>query len=179
MLGYYNRPDLTAEVIDADGWFHTGDIGMMQDGKHLKITDRKKEIFKTSGGKYIAPQALENKFKESQFIEQIMVIGENRNFPSALIVPAFAHLQKWCELHEIPWTDPATMIRNPQVIDRLGKEVAELNASFAQYEQVKKFELLAKEWTMDSGELTATLKLRRKIIAEKYKEQIERIYSVA
>lgn len=179
MLGYYNRPDLTAEVIDKDGWFHTGDIGTMQDGKHLKITDRKKEIFKTSGGKYIAPQALENKFKESPFIEQIMVIGENRNFPSALIVPAFAHLQKWCELHDIVWSDPVSMIRNPQVIDRLGKEVQELNASFAQYEQVKKFELLPKEWTMDSGELTATLKLRRKIITEKYKEQIERIYSAA
>jgi long-chain acyl-CoA synthetase len=179
MLGYYNRPDLTAEVIDAEGWFHTGDIGLLQDGKYLRITDRKKEIFKTSGGKYIAPQALENKFKESPFIEQIMVIGENRNFPSALIVPAFAHLQKWCELHDIAWSDPATMIRNPRVIERVTREVEELNAGFAQYEQIKKFELLPKEWTMDTGELTATLKLRRKIIAEKYKEQIERIYTAA
>lgn len=177
MLGYYNRPDLTAEVIDSEGWFHTGDIGTLQDGVHLKITDRKKEIFKTSGGKYIAPQAVENKFKESAFIEQIMVIGENQRFPAAIIVPSMTHLQKWCEIKGIPWTNATEAIRRPEVIERITKEVEELNQQFAQYEQIKKFELLDKEWTIDSGELTATLKLRRKIILEKYKSLVDKIYA--
>ncbi|HNP99255.1 MAG TPA: long-chain fatty acid--CoA ligase, partial [Bacteroidia bacterium] len=168
MLGYYNRPDLTAEVMDQEGYFHTGDIGVMMDNHFLKITDRKKEIFKTSGGKYIAPQALENKFKESSFIEQIMVIGENRKFPSALIVPNFAHLKKWCEIKGMPFTNPEDMILHQEVIDRIGKEVEDFNKDFGQTEQIKKFALLSKEWTIDSGELTATLKLRRKIIQEKF-----------
>ena len=176
MLGYYNRPDLTAEVMDQEGYFHTGDIGVMMDNHFLKITDRKKEIFKTSGGKYIAPQALENKFKESSFIEQIMVIGENRKFPSALIVPNFAHLKKWCEIKGMPFTNPEDMILHQEVIDRIGKEVEDFNKDFGQTEQIKKFALLSKEWTIDSGELTATLKLRRKIIQEKFSSQIEKLY---
>ncbi|HRH65525.1 MAG TPA: long-chain fatty acid--CoA ligase [Bacteroidia bacterium] len=177
MLGYYNRPDLTAEVMDANGYFHTGDIGVMMNERFLKITDRKKEIFKTSGGKYIAPQALENKFKESSFIEQIMVIGENRKFPSALIVPSFPHLRKWCEIKGIPFTTPEEMIRHDEIIDRIQKEVEEFNADFGKTEQIKKFELLSREWTIESGELTATLKLRRKIIMEKFSMQIEKMYA--
>ncbi len=177
MLGYYNRPDLTAEVMDANGFFHTGDIGVMMNNRFLKITDRKKEIFKTSGGKYIAPQALENKFKESSFIEQIMVIGENKKFPAALIVPSFPHLQKWCEIKGLPYTTPEDMILHHEVIDRIQKEVEEFNKEFGQTEQIKKFELLSKEWTIDSGELTATLKLRRKIILEKFAKQIEKMYA--
>ncbi|MBK9524660.1 MAG: long-chain fatty acid--CoA ligase [Bacteroidetes bacterium] len=177
MLGYFNRPDLTAEVMDADGYFHTGDIGVMMNNRFLKITDRKKEIFKTSGGKYIAPQALENKFKESSFIEQIMVIGENRKFPSALIVPSFAHIQKWCEIKGLPFTNADDMIRHHEVIDRIQKEIEDFNKDFGQTEQIKKFELLSKEWTIDSGELTATLKLRRKIISEKFSRQIEKMYA--
>jgi long-chain acyl-CoA synthetase len=177
MKGYFNRPDLTTEVIDADGWFHTGDIGLLEDNRFLKITDRKKEIFKTSGGKYIAPQAIENKFKESLFIEQLMVIGENQKFASALIVPSFAHVKSWCEEKGIPWSSNEAMIRNPEVIARIKKEVEEYNRSFGQTEQIKRFELVPKEWTPDSGDLTPTLKLKRKIIAERNKALIEKIYS--
>jgi long-chain acyl-CoA synthetase len=177
MKGYYNRPDLTAEVIDKDGWFHTGDIGMLEKGRFLKITDRKKEIFKTSGGKYIAPQALENKFKESMFIEQLMIIGENRKFAAAIIVPAFAHLKTWCQMKGIACGTNEEMIRNEEVKARIRKEIDEYNKDFGQTEQVKKFELVAKEWTPDSGDLTPTLKLKRKLIAERNKELIEKIYA--
>lgn len=177
MLGYFNRPDLTAEVIDANGWFHTGDIGCFVEDHYLKITDRKKEIFKTSGGKYVAPQALENKFKESLFIEQIMVVGENRKFPAALIVPDFAHLKKWCELHDIKYTSNEEMAQMKEIIERIGKDVHQYNEEFGHSEQIKKFYLLNKEWTVDSGELTATLKLKRKVIYEKYISQIEKMYS--
>jgi long-chain acyl-CoA synthetase len=177
MLGYYHRPDLTAEVIDKDGYFHTGDIGVFEENRFLKITDRKKEIFKTSGGKYIAPQPLENKFKESQFIEQLMVIGENRKFPAALIVPAFAHLKSWCEIKGITYSSNEEMIKNVEVLSRIQKEVEGLNKDFAQYEQIKKFALVGKEWTVDSGDLTPTLKLKRKIILQKNLSLIEKIYS--
>jgi long-chain acyl-CoA synthetase len=176
MLGYYNRPDLTKEVIDKDGWFHTGDIGEMVENRFLKITDRKKEIFKTSGGKYIAPQAIENKFKESLFIEQIMVIGENRKFPAALIVPSFAFLDSWCKLKQIKSGAPEEMIINQHVTDRIAEEVEELNQSLGHFEQIKEFRLLPKEWTVQSGELTPTLKLKRKVIMERNKDLIESIY---
>lgn len=176
MMGYYNRPDLTNEVIDSEGWFHTGDIGTFEENRYLKITDRKKEIFKTSGGKYIAPQALENKFKESPFIEQIMVIGENQKFPAAIIVPSFAYLKDWCAIKEIPFVSSQEAVRLPEVLDRIGREVERINQDFAQPEQIKRFELAAHEWTIDGGELTATLKLRRKFIAEKYKDLILKIY---
>jgi long-chain acyl-CoA synthetase len=176
MMGYYNRPDLTAEVIDKEGWFHTGDIGEMVENRFLKITDRKKEIFKTSGGKYIAPQAIENKFKESHFIEQIMVIGENRKFPAALIVPAFAFLESWCKSKELKYVSAENIIKEQQVIDRIAKEVEELNKSFGHFEQIKEFRLLPKEWTVQSGELTPTLKLKRKVIMERNNALIENIY---
>jgi long-chain acyl-CoA synthetase len=176
MSGYFNRPDLTAEVIDGGGWFHTGDIGTMVDNRFLRITDRKKEIFKTSGGKYIAPQGLENKFKESLFIEQLMVIGENQKFASALIVPDFAFLRKWCDEKNISYSSNADIIRNDQVIERIQQEVTGFNREFGNTEQIKKFRLMDAEWTILSGELTATLKLRRKFIAEKYKSTIDAIY---
>ena len=177
MLGYYKQPDLTAEAIDKDGWFHTGDIGTIIRNRFLQITDRKKEMFKTSGGKYIAPQAIENKFKESLFIEQIMVIGENRKFPAALIVPSFPLLKKWCEAKGTNYTTDEEMIRNPEILSRISREVNEFNNDFGQTEQIKKFALLAKEWTIDSGELTPTLKLKRKIIMEKFGASVEKIYS--
>ena len=123
MMGYYNKPDMTKAVIDEEGWFHTGDIGEMVDGDFLRITDRKKEIFKTSGGKYIAPQVMENKFKESRFIEQIIVIGENQKHPAALVVPDFEFLKDWCERHNLSLTAPAEMAANQQVIDRIWQEV--------------------------------------------------------
>jgi long-chain acyl-CoA synthetase len=176
MKGYYNRPDLTAEVIDAEGYFHTGDIGMLENGRFLKITDRKKEIFKTSGGKYIAPQALENKFKESQFIEQMMVVGENRKYAAALIVPAFAHLKTWCELKGIPFESNRSVIQNPEVIAKIKSEIDLYNLNFGQTEQVKKFTLLPEEWTPNSGDLTQKLSLKRKVVYERNKELIEKMY---
>ncbi len=176
MKGYYKRPDLTAETIDAEGWFHTGDIGEFSEGRFLKITDRKKEMFKTSGGKYVAPQLIENKFKESRFIEQIMVVGDGQKFPGALIVPSFDVLRKWSAIKNIHYTDDADMVKNTIIIERIQKEVDELNENFAQYEKIKKFILLPRLWTINDGELTPTLKVKRKIIAAKNKEQIEGMY---
>jgi len=178
MMGYYKRPDLTDEVIDKDGWFHTGDIGEMVDGQFLRITDRKKEIFKTSGGKYIAPQLMENIYKESRFIEQIMVIGENRKHPAALIVPAFDFLKEWCLRKGYDCGSREATIKNEKVIARIQEEIDEKNAQFGKWEQVKKFELLATEFTIQGGEITPTLKLKRKAIMEKNKSLIEKIYGV-
>lgn len=176
MKGYYNHPDLTAEAIDTDGFFHTGDIGELVDGTYLRITDRKKEIFKTAGGKYVAPQALENKFKESIFIEQVMVFGENRKFPAAFIVPAFDVLKGWCADKNITYTTSTEMIKNPAVITKYQREIERYNASFGQWERVKKFELLPKEWSIDGGELTPKLSLKRKIILQKNENLIDEIY---
>ncbi|UII22337.1 AMP-dependent synthetase/ligase [Fulvivirga ligni] len=177
MMGYYKRQDLTDEVIDQEGWFHTGDIGEMVDNHFLKITDRKKEMFKTSGGKYIAPQALENKFAESLLIEQIMVIGEGQKFPAALIVPSFEKLKSWCQIHNINYTTDKEMVDNPEVINKFQKEVDNLNASFAQYEKIKKFWLLSQPWTIEKGEITPKLSMKRKIIKQNYQSEIDSIYS--
>jgi long-chain acyl-CoA synthetase len=176
MMGYYKRPDLTAEVIDKDGFFHTGDIGIFEENKFLKITDRKKEIFKTSGGKYVAPQPIENKMKESNFIEQMMVVGPERKFAGALIVPSFETLKVWALQNNISFGTIHDMVRNPKVLEMYKHIVEEFNAQFNHVEQIKKFELLPDEWTVDGGELTPTLKLKRKIIMEKYRDAIERIY---
>ncbi|MDX2196569.1 MAG: long-chain fatty acid--CoA ligase [Cytophagales bacterium] len=176
MKGYYKRPDLTAEAIDSEGWFHTGDIGEFVEGKFLKITDRKKELFKTSGGKYIAPGLMENKFKESRFIEQIMIVGDGRKFPAALIVPAFAYVKDWCKIKGINVTDNASLVKEAEVTQRIQKEVDDINESFAQYEKIKKITLLPQEFTIDSGELTPTLKLKRKVINAKYAKEIEQMY---
>lgn len=175
MMGYYKRPDLTAEVIH-DEWFSTGDIGTMVDNKFLKITDRKKELFKTSGGKYVAPLPIENKLKESPLIEQIMVIGSERKFVGALIVPSFPNLREWSKQHNIPFTSHEEMIRNAQVIEMYRELVESFNKFFNHVEQVKRFELLANEWSVDTGEMTPKLSLKRKVIMEKYRDSIERIY---
>lgn len=178
MMGYYKRPDLTAEAIDQDGWFHTGDIGEMTDiGKYLKITDRKKEIFKTSGGKYIAPGNMENKFKESRFIEQIMVIGEFQRFPAAIIVPAFAFVKDWCELKAIECKTHEEMISNPQVIARIQQEIDTFNVCYANYEKIKKIALVKDEWAIQTGELTPKLSLKRRNIMVKYKDLVEKLYA--
>ncbi len=176
MTGYYKQPELTAEALK-DGWLHTGDIGQWVEGRFLKITDRKKEIFKTSGGKYVAPQAIENKMKESPFVEQMVVIGNGRKFVSALIVPAFENMRKW--LQEQGKTAPAdhkALIAMPEVISQIQKQVDKYNPEFSHPEQVKKFVLLPAEWTIDSGELTPSLKVRRKVIEEKYAGYIGEIY---
>ena len=176
MMGYYKRPDLSAEALK-DGWFHTGDIGVMADNKFLKITDRKKELFKTSGGKYVAPMPIENKLKESPYVEQVMIVGPERKYVGALIVPSFPNLKDWCRQHNISYTSNEEMIRNPKVIDMMKELVEIFNTYFNHVEQIKKFELLPNEWTVDGGELTPTLKLKRKVIMEKYRDAIERIYS--
>jgi long-chain acyl-CoA synthetase len=176
MMGYLNRPEKTAEVIDADGWFHTGDIGVIEDGKFLRITDRKKEIFKTSGGKYIAPQPIEQRMKESPFIEHIMVVGENRNCAAALIIPNFEYLRNWCEVKDIEFVSRDKAVRTPEIIRRIRREVERFNQDLDQTEQIKKFRLISDEWTTDSGEISPTLKLRRKFIIEKYSKVIEETY---
>ncbi len=176
MQGYYKRPDLTAETIDQDGWFHTGDIGTWVENKYLKITDRKKEIFKTSGGKYIAPQIIENKIKESKLVEQAIVIGDGQKFPAALIVPNFVNLKLYCEHKKIPYTTDAEMIKSASVLEKFKRELDVTNEGFAQYERIKKFDLLATMWTIDSGELTPKLSLKRKAIMANNEARVERIY---
>jgi long-chain acyl-CoA synthetase len=175
MLGYYKQPELTAEAIDAEGWFHTGDIGTFE-GRFLKITDRKKEMFKTSGGKYITPQAIENKLKESRFIEQAMVIGEHEKFPSAFIVPAFAALKQWCEKQGISYTTNEEMICNEAVLKCIQEEVDRANEEFAHHEMIKRVGLMPREWTIDHGELTPKLSLKRKVILSENKAVYDRIY---
>ncbi|MCE5348092.1 MAG: long-chain fatty acid--CoA ligase [Bacteroidales bacterium] len=176
MMGYYKAPELTAEAIDKDGFFHTGDIGVLEDGKFLRITDRKKEMFKLSAGKYIAPQVIENKLKESLFIEQVMVIGENEKFASALISPNFSYLHDWCSLNKIQFRDNIDLIEQPEVIEKFAKEVKEVNQSLGEYEQIKRFRLVTEEWSPQTGELSQTLKLKRNFISKKYKEIISEIY---
>lgn len=177
MMGYYNLPEKTKEALTEDGWFHTGDIGELVDGRFLKITDRKKEIFKTSGGKYIIPQVMENRFKESRFIEQIIVIGEGYKHPAALIVPAFDFVYEWAERKGIDLgPDHQSLITNEAVILRINQEVDSYNKSFGHWEQIKKFELLPEEFSIEKEELTPTLKFKRKNILRLHKDAIEKIY---
>lgn len=176
MMGYYKEPGLTSEVLSAEGWFHTGDIGELRDG-FLYITDRKKEMFKTSGGKYVAPQPIENKLKASRFIEQAMVIGENRKFPAALIVPSFAFLKDYCQLKGIPYEDNDQVITDDRIKDRIFTEVKKVNEGLGHWEQVKRIALLPAEMTIDGGELTPSLKLRRKPILAKYAAKVEEVYA--
>jgi long-chain acyl-CoA synthetase len=176
MLGYYKRPDLTAEAMEG-GWFHTGDIGMLIEGKFLKITDRKKEMFKTSGGKYVAPLAVESKLKECPYIEQLMVVGPERKFVGALIVPAFAYLKDWCKENDVAIGSQEEMIKNPKVIAFYQEIIESYNKFFSHVEQVKRFRLLPADWTIETGEMTPKLSLKRKVITEKYRDLIEAIYA--
>lgn len=176
MKGYFKDPALTASVIDQDGWFHTGDIGQLEPEGQLRITGRKKEIFKTSLGKYIAPELLENKIKESPFIDNLIVLGENQKFAAALVVPDFAHLRSWCAIKEVPYTTDEEMIALPRVRQRLLKVIDGYNKTFGSTEHIKKVEFIGKEWTMNSGELTPTLKLKRNFIVKKYQDKIDKLF---
>jgi long-chain acyl-CoA synthetase len=176
MMGYYKDPEKTAEVIDSEGWFHTGDIGELQDLHILKITDRKKEIFKLSTGKYVAPQVVENIFKESQFIEQLMVVGADEKFTAAIICPSFHFLNGWAFLHHVKYRDTKELILHPKVRERFQEEVDRINKQLNSYEQIKQFELTCTEWTPETGELSPTLKLRRNVVKQKYKILFDRIY---
>lgn len=177
MMGYYNKPEATKAAIDEDGWFHTGDIGIMINDKYLKITDRLKEVFKTSGGKFIAPLPIENKMKESLFIRNIMVVGENEKFCAALIVPEFDFIKKWCEKKSVQDYLVNGKTCNDIVKERIQKEIDHYNKRFSHIEQIKKFVLVDKDWTIESGELTPTLKLKRKIILKNHEDLIKKIYS--
>ena len=176
MVGYYKNAELTAEVLE-DGWFHTGDIGELDKDSFLKITDRKKEIFKTSGGKYVAPLPIENKMKENYFIEQMMVVGAGRKFAAALIVPSYSNLVPWCKKNNFPDMSHEEMIKDSRVIEMYRAIIDGFNPEFNHVEQIKKFTMLPNEWTVDTGELTPTGKMRRKVITEKYNSEIEEMYS--
>ena len=179
MKGYYNQPELTKEVIDEDGWFHTGDIGEFVNGRFLKITDRKKEMFKTSGGKYIAPQVIEGKLKEDPLIEQAMVVGADQKFASALVIPSFTDLKGWCKRNGVADAPNEELVKNEKVVSLYEGLVKKYNQSFAQWEQVKRIVLLPELWTVESGEMTPTMKVKRKIISEKNKDTIEGMYKHA
>jgi long-chain acyl-CoA synthetase len=178
MKGYYKREDLT-QVEITDGWFHTGDIGRIDEEGFLFITDRKKELFKTSGGKYVAPLAIENKLKESSFIEQAMIVGAGKKFVAALIVPSFVKLKQWCDTKGIPFTSNEGMVVHPKVIKKYKKEIAKFNMLFSHVEQIKEFSLLATEWTIESGELTPKLSLKRRVVLDKYAKEIDLVYKAS
>lgn len=176
MMGYYKQPELTAEVIDKDGWFHTGDLGHINEHGLLVITGRKKNLFKTSLGKYINPDVIENKFINSGFIEQIVVLGESQKFAAALIRPDFNFLKSWCKKHMIRYTTDAEMIHNEQVVKRYAKEVKLLNEHLGEVEKIKRYELIADEWSIANGIMTPTLKVKRKAVMERYGEVIDKMF---
>lgn len=177
MQGYYKAQDLSDEVIDAEGWFHTGDIGTLIKNRFLKITDRKKEMFKTSSGKYIAPQAIENLLKESFFIEQVMVVGENEKFASALLLPNFEYLHVWAHDNKIHFRDNPELITLPKVLKQFQKEVDVYNKQLGKHEQIKRFRLVWEDWNSHTGELSPTLKLRRRVLYKKYAPVLREIYA--
>ncbi len=178
MSGYYKNPEATAEVMDAEGWFHTGDVGTFVEGKFLKITDRKKEIFKTSSGKYIAPLMIENKIKECRYVEQSMVIGESQKFASALIVPSFANFKEYCKDNSITWTTNTEMAEHEALKKIINDHIKAMNKTLAPYEQLKRVAVLNKDWSIDGGELTPKMSLKRKIIKERNLEAINKIFAV-
>jgi long-chain acyl-CoA synthetase len=175
MMGYYQNPELTNEVI-TDGWFHTGDIGTIVDNKYLKITDRKKEMFKTSGGKYVAPLPIENRLKESVFVEQAMVLGADKKYVGALIVPSFPNVKDWARQQGIEDRSNEALIKHPKVRELYKELIENFNKYFNHIEQIKRFELLPHEWTIEGGEMTPKLSLKRKVVMEKNAAAIERIY---
>ncbi|HUP11879.1 MAG TPA: long-chain fatty acid--CoA ligase, partial [Niastella sp.] len=176
MMGYYKRADLTRETMSGE-WYHTGDIGMMVDNKFVKITDRKKELFKTSGGKYVAPLPIENKLKESIYIEQIMVVGSERKFVGALIIPAFPSLKDWARKQGLAELSNEELVKEPKVLDFYRELIDSYNKFFNHVEQIKRFQLLPHEWSIETGEMTPKLSLKRKVVMEKYRDAIEHIYA--
>lgn len=177
MMGYYKNPELTAEVFDKDGWFLTGDIGRIEDGKFLYVTDRKKEIFKLSNGKYVAPQSVEGKLKESVFVDQVMVVGEHEKFASAIISPNFDSLFSWCKDNDINYDNKEELIKSPELIKMLSAEIIKTNKTLSTPEKILRFKLVPDEWTPCSGELSPTLKLKRKFIDSKYQSVLNEIYA--
>lgn len=179
MRGYYNKPAETEAVLSQDGWFKTGDIGAFDEDGFLRITDRKKELFKTSGGKYIAPQQLEQMIKGSRFVNQVVLIGSGRKFPAALIVPDWERVESYCELKGIKFRDRAELCKHPRIIDLFERQIAGLTTDLANYERVKKIALLEHELTIEGGELTPTMKVKRRVVDEKYRKIIDALYAEA
>jgi long-chain acyl-CoA synthetase len=176
MEGYYKDTEHTHRVIDDEGWFHTGDMGELTKDGFLRITDRKKDIFKLSSGEYIAPQLLENKFKESPFIENMFIIGENQKFVSAIISPNFNYLHFWGSKYKLHYRDNDELVENPKIIQRLKKEIDAINQTLASHEQIKRFRLVHEEWSPTTGELSPTFKLKRETMKKKYQTLINEIY---
>jgi long-chain acyl-CoA synthetase len=176
MIGYYKDEEATREAIDSEDWFHTGDIGMLDDNNFLHITDRKKELFKLSNSKYVSPQTIENLFKESEYVDQLLVIGEGEKFTSALIAPNFEALKEWCTESEVQIGSNMELIEKPEVVELFNGIVREFNKSLSKDEQVNRFRLISDEWTPDSGELSPTLKLKRRVLQEKYSGIINEIF---
>lgn len=179
MVGYYNKPEATREAFTQDGWFRTGDIGEIDEDGFLRITDRKKELFKTSGGKYIAPSKIEQMIRASKFVSQVVLVGDKRKFPAALIVPNFEMLESYARHKGLSVAKPKELCSNPKIIDLIERQVAKLTAELSQYEKVKRVALLENEMTIEGGELTPTLKVRRRVVDEKYKSVIDKIYDDA
>jgi long-chain acyl-CoA synthetase len=177
MLGYYNDPEQTKSVFDDEGWFRTGDIGHLEDGKFLMVTDRKKEIFKLSNGKFIAPQIVENIFKESPIIDQIMVIGEHEKYASALISPNFKYFEDWKTAKKVSYSNNEELITLPEVLSFFSSEVNKLNKRLSPPERINRFRLVTDEWSPATGELSPTLKLRRNFIFAKYSSMVEQVYN--
>ncbi len=176
MKGYYKNPKATKEVMTKDGWFRTGDIGVIDENGFLAITGRIKDIIVTAGGKNISPQNIENSLKTSRFIEQVAVIGDKRKFLSALVVPAFEALEKWAKQNEVSYSDRDDLITKEEVISLYEGEIEKYTKQFARVEQIRKFTLLNAEWTQDTDELTPTQKVKRRVIEKKYAEEIEAMY---
>lgn len=177
MKGYYHQPEQTAEVFDSEGWFHTGDLGTLHPNGQLQITGRKKEMFKTAFGKYVVPTIIENKFMEDPLVDNILVVGENKQFAAALIVPNFQDLRSWCKYEGIRYTTNEEMVLHPEVLRKFKKIVDHYNGFLGDTEKVKRYKLISYEWTVQTGELTPTLKLRRNKLAEKYHDIIEELFS--
>ena len=176
MLGYYKNPEATAEVIDSDGWFHTGDVGVIIDSKFLKITDRKKELFKTSSGKYISPIAIENKLKESKYIEQCMVVGSGQKYASAIIIPSILNFKDYFSQHNLVWPPAEDICLNEEVKKVIAEHVKKVNATLAPYEQLKRHQLITAVWGIETGEITPKLSLKRKVIHQKHLAVINKIF---
>jgi long-chain acyl-CoA synthetase len=179
MKGYYGKPEATAEAIDTDGWFHTGDIGFLDRDGFLVITDRKKDIIVTSGGKNIAPQPIENRLKTNKFFTEVVMIGNRRNFPAALVVPGFEALEAWARQQGLPFGSREELVRRPEVLAHYKRLVDELTPDLAQFEKIKKVALLTKEFTQESGEITPTLKVKRRVVEERYRSTIDSMYEGA
>jgi long-chain acyl-CoA synthetase len=179
MVGYYNKEEATRDAFTRDGWFKTGDIGTIDDDGFLKITDRKKELFKTSGGKYIAPAQIEQMIRASRFVSQTVLIGNGRKFPAALVVPNFEQLASYAKIKGLKVDSTADYCSHPKILDLFQRQIESMTSDLSQYEKVKRFALLENELTIEGGELTPTLKVKRRVVDDKYKDIIERLYSEA